>query len=101
MTGGGPAQAPPKGTPVRWRRCIAPRPGWEHDHCLFCWAKFVSSSEEGKERLAQDEHTIYFEGYATAEPNGSGFDWVCRPCFDDFADELEFVVVGDRSADAS
>ncbi len=32
-------------------------------------------------------------GYATVEPSGSGFEWVCRPCFDDFADEVEFVVV--------
>jgi hypothetical protein len=65
---------------------------------LFCWAKFVPRSEEGKEWLTRDGHAIYFEGYATVAPSGSGFDWVCCPCFDDFAEELDFVVVEDRPA---
>jgi hypothetical protein len=47
----------------------------------------------------RDDHTIYFEGYATVGSGGPGFEWVCRPCFDDFADELEFIVVGDDVAD--
>ena len=85
----------PSGTRFRWREYAATTPEWDHDHCVFCWAKFLPRSEEGKEWLAQDEHAIYFEGYATVEPSGSGFDWVCGPCFDDFADELKFVVVGD------
>jgi hypothetical protein len=37
---------------------------------------------------------IQFDGYATVEPSGPGFEWVCRQCFEDFADELDFVVVG-------
>lgn len=82
----------PTGTHFRWSEYVAPTPEWDHDHCLFRWAKFVPRSEEGKEWLDQDQHTIYFEGYATVEPSGAGFDWVCRPCFDDFAAEFEFVV---------
>ena len=82
----------PRGTRFRWREYTAPKPGWDHDHCLFCWAKFLPWSEEDKEWLVADRHTIHFEGYATVEASGSGFDWVCRPCFDDFAEELAFVV---------
>jgi hypothetical protein len=82
-----------RGTRFRWRAYVPPKPEWDHDHCLFCWAKFVPRSEEGKDWLTKDQHTIYFEGYATVERNGSGFEWICRPCFDDFADELEFVLV--------
>lgn len=88
-------------TRFRWARYVAPKPEWDHDHCLFCWAKFVPRSEQGKDRLARDQHTIYFEGYATIEPSGSGFEWVCRPCFEDFADELGFVVIGDAPPEAS
>lgn len=85
----------PKGTRFRWREYVAPKPEWNHDHCLFCWAKFVPRSEEGKEWLSRDTHTIYFAGYATVEPSGSGFEWVCPSCFDDFAAELDFSVVDD------
>jgi len=67
---------------------------------VFCWAKFVPRADEGKDRLERDDHTIYFDGYATVEPSGSGFDWVCRPCFDDFAEEFDFDVVGDGPLDA-
>jgi hypothetical protein len=66
---------------------------------LFCWAKFVPRSEHGKEWLERDDHTIYSEGFATIETGGPGFHWVCRPCFDDFADELDFAVVGDGVPD--
>lgn len=84
----------PEGTTFRWRDYDAPKPGWDHDHCVFCWAKFIPRSEQGKEWLKRDTHTIYFDGYATVEPSGSGCDWVCRPCFDDFADEFNFAVIG-------
>jgi hypothetical protein len=59
---------------------------------VFCWAKFVPRSEAGKDWLDRDDHTIYFEGFATVEKSGSGYEWVCGTCFDDFAEELEFVV---------
>ena len=91
----------PAGTAFRWRDYEAPRPDWDHDHCVFCWAKFVPRTELGKGWLEQDHHTIYSEGYATVEPSGSGFEWVCRPCFDDFSDELKFLVVADEQIDTS
>jgi hypothetical protein len=54
----------------------------------------VPRTEEGKDWLSRDTHTIYFAGYATVESGEPGPDWVCRPCFDDFAEELEFEVTG-------
>ncbi|MGH2869811.1 MAG: hypothetical protein ACRDNK_19870 [Solirubrobacteraceae bacterium] len=86
-------------THFRWREYAAPAPTWDHDHCLFCWAKFVPPSRAGEDWLSDDTHEIHFEGYATVEPSGSGFEWVCGRCFDDFASELEFVVVGDGPHD--
>jgi hypothetical protein len=90
----------PIGTRLRWRDYVAPKPGWDHDHCVFCWAKFVPRAKDGNNRLERDDHTIYFEGYATVESSGSGFEWACRPCFDDFATEFALAVVGDAPPDA-
>jgi hypothetical protein len=89
----------PKGTHFRWREYVAPRPDWDHDHCLFCWAKFVPRSEEGKEWLGRDSHTIYFDGYATVEPSEPGCEWVCQRCFNDFSEEMEFVIEGPGAPD--
>ena len=48
------------------------RPGWEHDHCEFCGAKF--SCHEGDRK----------SGYSTED----GYHWVCAECFADFRDEF-------------
>jgi hypothetical protein len=44
----------------------------DHDHCEFCWAKFM----EG------DRAETLQEGYATLDGNR----WICIPCFEDFKD---------------
>jgi len=46
------------------------RPGWDHDHCEFCWAKFGLKGES----------EMLTEGYCTED----GYYWVCVPCFNDF-----------------
>lgn len=45
------------------------REGWDHDHCEFCWAKFMEPPNG-------DIH----EGYATVDD----YRWICPQCFDDF-----------------
>jgi len=52
------------------RRYTSPRPGWDHDHCAFCWGKLM-------EVQAAD---VLDEGYATDDL----YYWVCPTCFDDF-----------------
>ena len=71
--------------------------GWEHDHCEFCWAKFLSP-DQAKEwpRLApRDRHVLVTEGYTTTDsyPQGAEYVWICRRCFDDFDDLVDWVVV--------
>jgi hypothetical protein len=58
------------------------RPGWDHDHCAGCFAKFAEFDIPG-ERV---EH----EGYATtsAYPRGADYEWVCVSCFGLFRDEM-------------
>ncbi len=52
----------------------ATNPGWDHDHCEFCSAKF--SLDPNEEALR--------EGYATADD----YRWVCTQCFGDFKDHF-------------
>ena len=52
------------------------RPGWDHDHCEFCGAKF--SQIEG------DLH----QGYTTDDQ----YSWICEVCFEDFQIEFEWSI---------
>jgi hypothetical protein len=42
----------------------------DHDHCEFCWAKFME--ENGP--------NILHEGFATVD----NYRWVCKKCYEDF-----------------
>ena len=53
-------------------------PNWEHDHCAFCWAKFMVDDQPG----------VLHEGYATEDE----YHWVCLTCFADFRDMFEWRV---------
>src|SRR5947207_1634048 len=56
-----------------WRES---RPGWDHDHCEFCWAKFM---------LDGAPNTLA-AGYCTPDE----YRWICPKCFADFTEEFEF-----------
>ena len=66
------------GARLRWRAWHPHRPGWDHDHCEFCWAKLADSGEEGTVR----------EGYVTDDDHR----WICRACFNDFREQFGWVV---------
>ena len=51
-------------------------PSWDHDHCEFCWAKF----------MVEDYPDVLHEGYATEDD----YHWICETCFADFRDEFEW-----------
>lgn len=45
---------------------------WDHEHCVFCWAKFY-------------RHPEYLqEGYCTRPLNSPDADWICPECYEDF-----------------
>lgn len=58
------------------RRWKAPSAEWDHDHCTFCWAKFMEAPDALR------------EGYTTAE----GEHWICLRCFKDFRDRFGWTV---------
>jgi len=66
---------------------------WEHDHCAFCWAKFMDPTFSKEHRRAiQADSTILVEGYTTtdAHPAGADYHWICPQCFDDFKERFRF-----------
>jgi len=46
---------------------------WDHDHCEFCWEKFLEND------LA----------YCTLDQ----YHWVCESCFKDFKDSFKWLIV--------
>ena len=72
-----------QGRRLRRSRWWPYRPGWDHDHCEFCWADFGA---------AKSDHIEFDGGYVTAEDN---YHWICTPCFEDFHEQFEWTVVTD------
>jgi hypothetical protein len=68
-----------------WRRWSETRPGWDHDHCEFCWAKFMDRN---------DVPGILREGYTTDDE----YHWICAGCAADFATRFGFTLVGGPAA---
>ena len=46
-----------KGKTFVKKRYTAPSPNWDHDHCAFCWTKFMENEVPG----------TFQEGYATED----------------------------------
>jgi hypothetical protein len=54
-------------------------PHWDHDHCEFCWAKFMSAGYPD----------TLSAGYCTLDE----YRWICPRCYKDFRDEFQFELV--------
>ena len=68
-----------------WKEYTAPGETWEHDHCEFCWTKFM---EKGP---LDNEAQIERAGYTTEDER----HWICRRCFDDFRAMFQWTVRSD------
>jgi len=73
-----------KGAVLKWSRYRQPRPAWDHDHCVACWAKFAEF--EGPD--------IQHEGYATLDE----YNWVCAVCFRELKEVLDWKLASPDSA---
>jgi len=65
-----------RGATVTWVEYPAPTCASDHDHCAFCFEKFM---------LGQPDTLT--AGYVTTDGH-----WICKPCFEDFKQEFEFKV---------
>ena len=54
---------------------------WDHDHCAFCWAKF----------MVEDHPGVLHEGYATPDD----YHWICDQCFSEFRDRFQWQLISD------
>jgi len=54
-------------------------PDWDHDHCEFCFAKF----------MVEDYPDVLHEGYSTEDE----YYWICEECFQDFREYFGWKVV--------
>jgi hypothetical protein len=70
-----------RGRALRFARWTSYRPGWDHDHCDFCFAE-ISGDTTG--------HADYNEAWVTAT---DGYTWVCPECFNDFRKRFRWHVV--------
>lgn len=79
------------------RRCQALSAQWEHEHCEFCWHKFLDPhySEVHRQTLEEEPEGHSAEGYTNLGDEGlpAGKWWICSRCFEDFAAEFAWVVV--------
>lgn len=84
------------GAELSWKRYHAHSQTWEHEHCVFCWAKFMDPdfSEAHFQHIAEHPEVLT-EGYTTTDTHaeGAAYHWICKPCFDDFAERFEWRVV--------
>lgn len=56
---------------------------WDHDHCEFCWAKF----------MVEEQPDVLHAGYSTEDE----YRWICDTCFSDFKDEFRWTVRAEPS----
>ncbi len=52
---------------------------WDHEHCRFCWKKFMESGGDG----------ILTTGYATED----NICWICPECYEDFKEMFGWTLV--------
>jgi hypothetical protein len=81
-----------KGVRLQFRRYRRWSESWDHDHCSGCWAKFAEFDGPG----------IQHEGYATGDDYhlGAEYEWVCRECFEDLRNDLDWTAPSDPIADS-
>jgi hypothetical protein len=76
----------PPGTTLELRPYRTHRPDWDHDHCIFCWAKLMDPGlSEASRAAVESDPSILTSGYSTGPAGG---EWVCPSCFDEFAERL-------------
>ena len=79
------------------RRYQAYSGNWDHEHCEFCFRKFLDRDYAGwmREALEAPSQGQTGAGYANLASGGtpSGRYWICPECFGDFQAEFEWPVL--------
>ncbi len=62
---------------LRYQPYRPQQPGFEHDHCEFCWTPFRSEPQQG----------VINEGYVTNDRR-----WICETCYEDFKLMFDWIL---------
>jgi hypothetical protein len=85
------------GARLTWKNYQALSGQWEHEHCDFCWRKFLDPaySQASQDALANEPDANRPAGYTTLAGRElkNGQYWVCTECFEDFKDEFAWTIV--------
>jgi hypothetical protein len=80
-----------------WKAYQAYSGNWEHEHCKFCWAKFVDPNYAAwmKEKIDAGARDHLAAGYTNLRDGdtASGTYWVCEQCFADFLPEFGWTLI--------
>jgi hypothetical protein len=86
-----------RGIRLTWKAYQAASGYREHEHCVFCWHKFLDPQYSEAHRLALENEPDKQSpgGYTNLGQNDfeGGKVWICRRCFEGFAADLEWIVV--------
>lgn len=84
------------GLRLTWKRYQAFSGNWEHEHCKFCFKKFLDPAYAAwmRKALAEESDRYAAAGYTNLRygDTPAGRHWVCRECFEDFRSEYGWVV---------
>jgi len=83
------------GAALAWKTYHAKSATWEHDHCAFCWAKFMDPAfSDAHQRFIEEHPDVLSKGYTTTaeHEHGANYHWICKQCFEDFADLFQWHV---------
>lgn len=67
-----------RGANLKWQPYKMPKPTWDHDHCEFCWAKFMEPGSED---------TLHEGYYCKSEDT-----WICSKCYEEKKAEYKWQV---------
>ena len=70
---------PTKGKPLKYGPYKPADERNDHDHCIFCWAKFMNYNYKD----------CLHEGYCTPDH----YYWICEECFNDFKEMFDWTVI--------
>jgi hypothetical protein len=63
-----------QGKKLRLTKFVMKDPRWDHEHCEFCWGKFMENTPGTMQ-----------SGYVDEDNN-----WICQTCFEDFRERFEW-----------
>jgi hypothetical protein len=82
---------------LTWKNYQALSAEWEHEHCVFCFRKFLDPnySPMHEEALRSHPEKRDAAGYTTSasEDRPPGKWWICKRCFADFNEEFGWSVI--------